>query len=463
MSQPQPPVPPALPGRKGWRRLLKISAGLCAILLLLLFVGLPLAVNSARCRAAVLALASAALGRPVTLSSLKLSFWGSPRLSLAGVSVGNPQGFSSATLAQVGEVEADLAWSSLWSRRVAVERLVLRRARVFLERRADGRSSLDGLAWACPPHAEAGLLAAAGVPSSGGRSLAVARILLEDAGLDFRDAPASFNAQVEGITLDARVEGLPLAGVPMDILQQAAFDGTLQVRSVRTDGVDMDGMRCGFSLRNAVALLTDGEASLNGGSLHFSATVDIQQAGRPAFGLKAELADSRLTPALGQRYLGRFLACFAGRLEGRVGKGRLDLTWRGATREEVNASLAGNGELGLQVKSLDLSHLLTKFSIGPELVTFSELGVVFTVGNGVVSNTLRMSALETSAELSGTLRLSDGVIDYLLTPEGKLKQRLHGRKIPIIGTLEHPYPDVKGAVLDEAKGLLEEKLKELLP
>ena len=91
------------------------------------------------------------------------------------------------------------------------------------------------------------------------------------------------------------------------------------------------------------------------------------------------------------------------------------------------------------------------------------MGVVLTVGNGVVSNTLRMSALETGAELSGTLRLSDEVIDYWLVPEGKLKRLLHGRKVPIIGTLRNPYPDVQRAVLDDARGLLEEKLRELLP
>lgn len=445
------------------RRFLRVSAGLLALSLLLLFVGLPLIVNGARCRAAVQDQAGSALGRSVTLSSLKLGFWGSPRLSLAGVSVGNPQGFSSATLAQVGEVEVDLAWSSLWNRRLQVERLVLRRARVTLERRADGRSSLDGLAWARPRDPETGLLAAAGVSSSGGRSLAVARILVEDASLDFRDERASFSAQAGGIALDARVEGLPLAGDPMDILQQAAFDGTLQVRSVRTDGISLDGMRCGFSLGNAMARLSGGEAALNGGALRFSAAVDIQHAGRPSFDLKAELGDIRLTPELGERYLGRFLACFAGGLEGRIGKARLDLVWQGTTREEVNASLAGKGELGLKVKSLDLSRLLTEFSIGSAPVTFSEMGVVFSVGNGVVSNTIRMSAPETGAELSGTLRLSDEVIDYRLIPEGKLKRLLHGRKVPIIGTLRHPYPDVKRAVRDEAKGLLEEKLKELLP
>jgi uncharacterized protein involved in outer membrane biogenesis len=441
-------------------------AVLAAGALLFLFVGLPLIVDSTRCREALLSRASSALGRPVMLSSLKLSLWGSPRLSLRGVSVGNPDGFGSDALARVEEVAVELAWSSLWSRRVKVERLVLRRARVFLERRSDGRSSLDGLAWA-GPQPEAGLLAAAGVVTTGERSLVVSRILVEDASLDFRDACADFSAQAEGIALDARVERLPLAGTPMDILQQAAFDGTLRVRSVRTDGVALDGMRCGFSLGNAVARLSGGEAALNGGRLRFSATVDIQQAGRPTFALKAELGDIRLTSALGARYLGRFLACFAGGLEGRVGKGRLDLAWRGSTRDEVNASLAGKGELGLKVKSLDLSHLLTEFSIGPEPVTFSEMGVVFSVGNGVVSNTLRMSALETGAELSGTLRLSDEVIDYWLVPEGKLKRLLHGRKVPIIGTIRKPYPDVQRAVLDEAQEHLKERfedtLRDLLP
>ncbi len=457
------PAPPAPPGRRGRRRLLKVSAALLALALLGIFAGLPLAVNSARFREALLVQASAALGRPVALSSLRFGFWGGPRLSLADVTVGNPPGFASADLARIGEVEAALSWSSLWSRRVTVERLVLRRARVVLERRADGRSSLDGLAWAPSRDPGTGPLAVAGVPSSGGRSLVVARILVEDAALDFRDAPAAFNAQVEGIALDARVAGIPLAGAPMDILQQAAFDGTLRVRAVRTEGVALDGLRCGLSLGSAVARLTGGEATLNEGTLRFSATVDIRQADRPAFDLKAELADNRLTPAWGERYLGRFLACFAGGLEGRVSRGRLDLAWKGTTREEVNASLAGKGELGLQVNALDLSRLLTEFSIGAGEIIFSALDVVFTVGDGVVSNTLRMSAPETGAELSGTLRLSDEVIDYQLIPEGRLKRLLHGRKIPIIGTLRHPTADVKRALLDEAKGLLEEKLKDLLP
>lgn len=441
------------------RRLLRAAVILAALVLLGVFVGIPAAVSSGPVRRAILAEASRVLGRPVDVEGIRLGLGFSATLSLRGARLANPEGFASPQLGTVKRIEADLPWSSLWGEHLRVTRLRCAGAELTLERHADGRTNLDGLAL-LPGPSRSGLLASAGPASV--RSLEVERIRLEDAVIHVRDA-SGFEADLSGIALDARVTALPLAGAPSDLLQKAVMDGSLRVASARTAGLEAVGTSCAFTLGGGVARLASGEAAVNGGSVRFSASADFQDWARPAFALQAEAADVRLTGELAERYLDPFTVRLTRVLEGRIGKGTLELAWRGTARDEVFASLAGKGDLGFRATAVNFSALFPQFRLPAEALTFGDMAAVFTVGNGVVSNTLRLASADSGAELTGTLRLADEAIQYLLVPSGRLREVFSGRSIPVSGTLREPKVDIGQAVKQELQHLLEDKIKELLP
>lgn len=448
------------PRRRWLRRLAWAAAGL-AIALALAAAAIPAAVSSDRFRAEVEAQASRALGRSVSVSGIDLSLLGGCRLAITGVRVGNPPGFGSAPLADVREILAEVAVTSFWSNRLVVEGLVLRGASVRLERRADGATNLDGLAWRAPSGwaGRSGMLAAAG-PSA--ITLKVARIRLEDAHAAWSDAAAGFSAIASGIAIDARVDALPLSPGSAAPLSRAVCSGQLSVREASTDGVRIEGIRCGLALANGEARLSGGEALLNAGAVRFEASACVS--GPPDFTLRADLRDAKLTPELGARWLGRFLVCFRRGLQGRLSKASVDLSWRGSSRPEVNATLAGRGTLELDVNAVDLAQLLTsdvdKWFAGDRL-TFTTAKVDFTAGDGMVLNTLLLAAPGNGARLTGTTALADGAIDYRVDLSG----RVGNRSLRITGTLTDPRPDMigtLGALDDRAADELARQLGRLL-
>lgn len=81
----------------------------------------------------------------------ELSLWPQLALRLHDVQLGNPAGFSRPEFAELEQLDVQVRWQPLLQRRVAVEKLVLRGARVYLERNAQGQANWQVTTAANPP------------------------------------------------------------------------------------------------------------------------------------------------------------------------------------------------------------------------------------------------------------------------------------------------------------------------
>ncbi len=156
--------------------LLGVVVGFAALMLL---SGLAIrAMVSGSGRDAVLAALESRLKTPVSIQSgdfdLLRWFQFTPAITLHGFSIGNPQGFSEGKMIEAEEVSAEVSLLPLFSGRIQVESIVLRRAQLNLETNADGKSNLSAL---LPPSPAAGSEAPA---ESRPTELAVKSLYLED-------------------------------------------------------------------------------------------------------------------------------------------------------------------------------------------------------------------------------------------------------------------------------------------
>lgn len=127
-----------------WLRWLLVGLAGVVVLLVLLLALLPTFIDVNRYRDQVVARVEAALGRPITLDRLSLSFLPAPTLGLEGLVVGEkgapeqgpiPPGERFVALDRLG---LKLRLLPLLSRRVEVTRLVLERPQIVVERDAHG-------------------------------------------------------------------------------------------------------------------------------------------------------------------------------------------------------------------------------------------------------------------------------------------------------------------------------------
>ncbi len=444
---------PASPGR-GRRRLFTL-AGVLAGLLLLAVVLLPLLASTEGVRAEAERRATSALGRPVTIRSIRMGLLTGPSITLGGLKVSNPSGFQ-GDLCAIREIGLNLALSSLWSRRVTVDALRVTGADIRLVRRGDGRMNLASAGTERSGTAQSALLAAASAPLL----LQVDRIVLEDLKVSLEDQAAGKSIQSEGISLDARVSELPLelGQSLLTILQHTALEGALRVASVRTEGLALEGLHCRLLLDAGLARLDGGEALLNTGPLRFQATADLQDADLPAFTLQADLEHSRVTPECVRFWMSPLLPA-----KGEIVQARLEMAWKGTSRPEAVASLAGRGDLTLTAE-IDVAPLLPReipIPIPPELARFSRAWIHVTVGAGMAQNAIRLEADGSAADLSGTTRLSDLESDYRLSCSGKLGgwiPKWIPMPIPLRGPLTRLRPDLVGILGGDILDMLKDKL-----
>ncbi len=205
-----------------WLRWLLVGLAGVVVLLVLLLALLPTFIDVNRYRDQVVARVEAALGRPITLDRLSLSFLPAPTLGLEGLVVGEkgapeqgpiPPGERFVALDRLG---LKLRLLPLLSRRVEVTRLVLERPQIVVERDAHGNLSiadlLGGASGPTPPPAG---------PQGRGPSplaaLLVERIEVRGGSLTFRDRAvvpgrevtttvADLSARLDDVSLDRPIE-----------------------------------------------------------------------------------------------------------------------------------------------------------------------------------------------------------------------------------------------------------------
>src|SRR4051794_4255190 len=138
-----PPLTAALMNAgKALRRLLLGSLTLLVLLLLTLIVAavLGISINAAPWRHSIATKASTLIGRPVTLDGpLRLTIGLRPELTVGGIAVANPPGFSSVQLATLGRAHLLVELWPLLRDEISVLAVEAEDVHVRLEQAADGR------------------------------------------------------------------------------------------------------------------------------------------------------------------------------------------------------------------------------------------------------------------------------------------------------------------------------------
>ncbi len=184
------------------KRLLQVLLGVVVgFAALMLVSGLAIrAMLSGSASEAVLGALESRLKTPVSIEGgdFDLARWFrfTPAITLYGFTVGNPPGFSSGNLLEADEVAAEVGLFSLFSDRIDIHSVVLRRPRFTLETNADGHSNLSAL---FPPAAKEG-----SEPQQEGSSTGfeIDGLYLEDGTVRYIQAPGAEPISLEGIGLE---------------------------------------------------------------------------------------------------------------------------------------------------------------------------------------------------------------------------------------------------------------------
>ena len=140
------------------KKVLKILAWLVGILVLLLIVaavGVKLFFPVEKVRELAIERASLALGRPVSVADIDISFWGGLGVELVDVVVANPPGVEGENFLEAEGVDLKLRLLPLLSSEFRVDRLIIDNPRIVLTKNEQGLTNYDFQAVdsALPPEA----------------------------------------------------------------------------------------------------------------------------------------------------------------------------------------------------------------------------------------------------------------------------------------------------------------------
>jgi len=200
------------------KRILLILAGIFGLLLVAALT-VPFFVPKSVYKAQIEKAATSALGRDVLLTGdVSVSVFPRIAASVGGVSVSNPEGFTTPNLIEAGELRGSVKWLPLLSRRVEVEELSFVDANVQLEKLADGRTNWEfGTGEEAPPETTG---------EGGSVNASIGKASLKNASLTYRDKTTGTVYELKDLNLDAAMQGFdkPLKAKADGVFQDQAFD-----------------------------------------------------------------------------------------------------------------------------------------------------------------------------------------------------------------------------------------------
>ena len=125
------------------KRLIKILAwliGIVIVLIVVAIVGFKLFFQD-DAKALAVEKGSAALGRPLAIENINLSFWGGIGIDLGGVTIGNPEGFPEGDFMKAENVDVKLKIFPLLKGEYQLSRLIIDKPSINLLKRADGSNN----------------------------------------------------------------------------------------------------------------------------------------------------------------------------------------------------------------------------------------------------------------------------------------------------------------------------------
>jgi uncharacterized protein involved in outer membrane biogenesis len=322
----------------------------------------------------IVAAVQSATGRELTIGGrIGLSFSLQPTLEVTDVSFGNPPGFSRPQMATLQRLRLQLALIPLLSKQIQINKLVLVKPDILLERNAQGQtnwqlapavvaaaSSARASPHPGPPPAPAPQGATATAPPS----IALSSLQIEGGTLGLRDA----SGKTTTLALQKLSATATSADAPMNLTMDATCNGAPV--TLTADTGPLSGL-LGASAPWPIKLT----AIVDGAKFSVDGTFDEPAAGRGlAVAVAADIPDlAVLSPLAGAALppLKTIKAQFkAADLEGGDGVAISDLTlsmpnadlagsasWRNGTRPAVTANLAA--------KQIDLDAVTGQFSAGP--------------------------------------------------------------------------------------------------
>lgn len=360
---------------------------LAAILLAVVgaaWVAVAILLPSARVRAMAQTQLSAALAHEVRFRDVAVGPWPPVRITLAGLELAEPGGFSKGAAFRVASLHLDLDVLALLTGRVRVRRLVLGQPSLHLVLRPDGTTNLDGLARTPTPGKKPARpmdIDLAEVRIERGRVLVDAigsqrrvtfqigsRVALATAGGGSR-VTTSGRSEISGLAFGplsaARITDLDqsLARLPWRIEHRGAFDGKTKRLALERLALDLGGSELAF----AGVVGDPGPA----------ARVDLR-----ARGARVDLGDVL-----------KFLAAADARaFAGIQGSGRLefDLAVRGrmgpgATPQVVGVLAIADGAFRYPGAAAGVSALAFRARLAPDTLSIGNLTALVGAGGGATS------------------------------------------------------------------------------
>ncbi len=232
------------------KTLLKIlvwGIGVLVALIIVLMIGARLFFPVEKAKAYAIEKGSSALGRPIGIDDVSLSFWGGLGVKLDKVTVGNPSGFDGTPFLQANYIDIKLQFLPLLSKSIRIDRFVIDRPLMTMAKAEDGQNNFSFVTIDSALPAEA-----KSIPAE--TKAAAAAVSFEK--LEIRDGHISYRNDSSGVALE-------LSGVQLNTAMENPRPGVY----VSSGRVEVDSV----SIRSMLSLPT---LSLG---LNYRATYDLEQ------------------------------------------------------------------------------------------------------------------------------------------------------------------------------------------
>jgi len=241
------------------------AAGVVVGVLLLLVIAIQLFFPVEKAKALAIEKGSAALGRPITIRDVSVSFWGGLGVKLDSVVIGNPPGFVGERFLTAENVDIKLRLLPLLMKEVKVDRFIVNRPTVSMLKLADGSNNFSfGAVDSALPAADVKDLPAE--TKAAAAAVSLERLEIHGGHIQYRNDSSNIDLVMENVELSSALqnprEGVYVssgklgidslrisAGQPVPVVRaELAYDATydLTEKHIRIDraAFNINGIEC---------------------------------------------------------------------------------------------------------------------------------------------------------------------------------------------------------------------------
>jgi hypothetical protein len=249
-------------------KVLKIAlwaVGIFVALIIVLLIGIQLFFPVEKAKALAIEKGSAALGRPITIQDVSVSFWGGLGVKLENVVVGNPVGFVGERFFTAENIDIKLRLLPLIMKEIKVDRFIINRPQITMLKQADGVNNFTfGAVDSALPSEEAKQLPAE--TKAAAAAVSLERLEIHGGQIKYRNDSSNINVLMENVEMASAlqnprtgvyvssgrldIDSLRIsAGQPVPVVRaQLAYDATydLNEKHIRIDraAFNLNGIEC---------------------------------------------------------------------------------------------------------------------------------------------------------------------------------------------------------------------------